>query len=103
MDAGRFRNDLRASRLLVYQAAWHGDMGKDIKTDASLAKVFATEAAGRVMDRCMQIFGGMGMTHELPLERWYRELRIRRVGEGPSEVQRMVIARDMLSGRSKGQ
>ena len=95
--------DLRASRLLVYQAAWHGDMGKDIKTDASLAKVFATEAAGRVVDRCMQIFGGMGMTHELPLERWYRELRIRRVGEGPSEVQRMVIARDMLSGRSKGQ
>ena len=49
----------------------------------------------------MQIFGGMGMTHELPLERWYRELRIRRVGEGPSEVQRMVIARDMLSGRTK--
>ena len=49
----------------------------------------------------MQIFGGMGMTHELPLERWYRELRIRRVGEGPSEVQRMVIARDMLSGRNK--
>ena len=95
--------DLRASRLLTYQAAWNGDMGKDIKTDASLAKVFATEAAGRVVDRCMQIFGAMGMTHELPLERWYRELRIRRVGEGPSEVQRMVIARDMLSGRSKGQ
>ncbi|MFM9999653.1 MAG: acyl-CoA dehydrogenase family protein [Burkholderiaceae bacterium] len=91
--------DLRASRLLVYQAAWNGDLGRDIKIDASIAKVFATEAAGRVVDRCMQIFGGMGMTHELPLERWYRELRIRRVGEGPSEVQRMVIARDMLSGR----
>ncbi len=94
--------DLRASRLLVYQAAWNGDAGKDIKIDASVAKVFATEAAGRVVDRCMQIFGGMGMTHELPLERWYRELRIRRVGEGPSEVQRMVIAREMLSGGSKG-
>lgn len=93
--------DLRASRLLVYQAAWNGDAGKDIKIDASVAKVFATEAASRVVDRCMQILGGMGMTHELPMERWYRELRIRRVGEGPSEVQRMVIARDLLSGRSK--
>ena len=95
--------DLRASRLLVYQAAWNGDLGRDIKVDSSVAKVFATEAAGRVVDRCMQIFGGMGMTHELPLERWYRELRIRRVGEGPSEVQRMVIGRDMLSGRRKEQ
>ena len=94
--------DLRAARLLVYQAAWNGDLGRDIKIDASVAKVFATEAAGRVVDRCMQIFGGMGMTHALPLERWYRELRIRRVGEGPSEVQRMVIARDLLSGRGKG-
>ena len=94
--------DLRASRLLVYQAAWHGDMGKNIKIDASVAKVFATEAASRVVDRCMQVFGAMGMTHELPLERWYRELRIRSVGEGPSEVQRMVIARDMLSGGKKG-
>ena len=93
--------ELRASRLLVWQAAWNGDLGRDIKIDSSVAKVFATEAAGRVVDRCMQIFGAMGMTHELPLERWYRELRIRRVGEGPSEVQRMVIARDMLSGRDK--
>ena len=94
--------DLRAARLLVYQAAWNGDLGRDIKIDASVAKLFATEAAGRVVDRCMQIFGGMGMTHELPLERWYRELRIRRVGEGPSEVQRMVIARDLLSNAFKG-
>ena len=94
--------DLRAARLLVYQAAWNGDLGRDIKIDSSVAKLFATEAAGRVVDRCMQIFGGMGMTHELPLERWYRELRIRRVGEGPSEVQRMVIARDLLSARGKG-
>ena len=93
--------DLRASRLLVYQAAWNGDLGRDIKIDSSVAKVFATEAAGRVVDRCMQVFGAMGMTHGLPLERWYRELRIRRVGEGPSEVQRMVIARELLSSRSK--
>jgi acyl-CoA dehydrogenase len=91
--------ELRAARLLVYEAAWKGDRGEDIKVDASIAKVYATEAAGRVVDRCMQIFGGLGMTHEMPLERWYRELRIRRVGEGPSEVQRMVIARDLFSRR----
>ena len=47
------------------------------------------------------MFGGLGVAQEMPLERWYRELRIRRVGEGPSEVQRMLIARDMLSGRSR--
>lgn len=91
--------ELRAARLLTYQAAWNGDLGKDIKVDASMAKVYATETAARVVDRAMQILGGMGMTHQLPLERWYRELRIRRVGEGPSEVQRMVIARELLSLR----
>ena len=56
----------------------------------------AQPAGGRVVDRAMQIHGGMGMTKDLPLERWYREMRIRRVGEGPSEVQRMVIAREIL-------
>ena len=99
-DREEFEVELRASACLVYEAAWKGDRGEDIKIDASIAKVYATETAGRVVDRCMQIFGGLGMTHEMPLERWYRELRIRRVGEGPSEVQRMVIARDLLSRRS---
>jgi acyl-CoA dehydrogenase len=88
--------ELRAARLLVYQAAWNADMGRDIKVDASIAKVYGTEAAGRVVDRCIQILGGMGVAQELPLERWYRELRIKRIGEGPSEVHRMVVARDML-------
>jgi len=62
----------------------------------SIAKLTASEGGGRVVDRAMQIHGGMGMTKDLPLERWYREMRIRRVGEGPSEVQRMVIAREIL-------
>ena len=91
--------ELRAARLLVYQAAWNADMGRDIKVDASIAKVFGTETAGRVVDRCIQILGGMGVAQELPLERWYRELRIKRIGEGPSEVHRMVIARDLLGGK----
>ena len=72
--------DLRSARLLTWQAAWKGDRGENIKTDAAIAKVYATEAAGRVVDRCMQVLGAMGMTHEMPMERWYRELRIRRVG-----------------------
>ncbi|MEO3388007.1 acyl-CoA dehydrogenase family protein [Mesorhizobium sp. CAU 1741] len=88
--------ELRAARLLVYQAAWNGVLGRDIKTDASIAKVVATETAGRVVDRCIQILGAMGVSREMPLERWYRELRIKRIGEGPSEVHRMVLARELL-------
>lgn len=90
--------ELRAARLLTYQAAWNGDLGKDIKTDASIAKLYATETAGRVIDRCVQILGAMGVAKEFPLERWYRELRIKRIGEGPSEVHRMVLSRQLLRG-----
>jgi len=91
--------ELRAARLLVYDAAWRGDRGEDFKLEASIAKVTATETAGRIVDRCMQILGGLGVSKELPLERWYRELRIHRIGEGPSEVHRMVVARNVLNGR----
>ncbi|MET0607070.1 MAG: acyl-CoA dehydrogenase family protein [Beijerinckiaceae bacterium] len=91
--------ELRAARLLVHQAAARADRGLDIKVDASVAKVYATEIAGKVVDRCIQMFGGLGVAKELPLERWYRELRIKRIGEGPSEVHRMVIARDLLGGQ----
>lgn len=91
--------ELRAARLLVWQAAWKGDLGQNMKVESSIAKVVATETAGRVVDRCIQIMGGMGVTQQLPLERWYRELRIKRIGEGPSEVQRMVVARSLLGNR----
>lgn len=91
--------ELRAARLLVFQAAWRADLGHDIKVDASICKVHATETAGRIVDRCMQIFGGLGVACEMPLERWYREMRIKRIGEGPSEVHRMVVARDLLGGQ----
>ena len=88
--------ELRAARLLTYQAAWQGDFKREVKIDSSIAKVVATETAGRVVDRCIQIFGALGVSKELPLERWYRELRIKRIGEGPSEVHRMVLARSLL-------
>lgn len=89
--------ELRAARLLVYDAASKADRGEPFKVEASIAKVYGTETAGRVVDRCIQILGGMGVTKELPLERWYRELRIKRIGEGPSEVHRMVTARHVLN------
>ena len=89
--------ELRAARLLTWQAAWIGDLGRgDLKIASSIAKVTATETAGRVVDRAIQILGGLGVSQELPLERWYRELRIKRIGEGPSEVHRMVLARHLL-------
>jgi acyl-CoA dehydrogenase len=92
--------EIQSARLLVYQAAWAGDLGRDMKFESSMAKVVATETAGRVVDRAIQIFGGLGVSCELPLERWYRELRIKRIGEGPSEVQRMVVARHLLNRRT---
>ncbi len=93
--------EIRAARGLCWQAAWKADRGEDYKFEASVCKVYATETAGRVVDRCVQIFGGMGVAKEFPLERWYRELRIKRIGEGPSEVHRMVVARQLLSGKTK--
>lgn len=92
--------ELRAARLLIFEAARRGDAGLNFKTEASIAKVVATETAGRVVDRCIQILGGMGVSKELPLERWYREMRIKRIGEGPSEVHRMVLARELVSGKT---
>lgn len=91
--------ELRSARWLLYEAAWKVDRGEDCRYESSSAKVFATEIAGRVVDRAIQIHGGMGVAKENPFERWYRELRIKRIGEGPSEVHRMVVARDLLSGR----
>ena len=94
--------ELRAARLLVYDAASKVDAGEIGKVDASVCKLYGTETAGRVVDRAIQMFGGMGVAKEMPLERWYRELRVKRIGEGPSEVHRMVIARDKLRNTDGG-
>lgn len=92
--------ELRAARLLTWQAAWIADLGRgDLKVASSIAKVMATETANRVVDRAIQILGGLGVSQELPLERWFREMRIKRIGEGPSEVHRMVLARQLLGTR----
>ncbi len=88
--------DIRHARWLTLDAAARADRGEPFRTEAAMAKISATEAGGRVVDRCMQMFGGYGVTKDFPFERWYREMRIRRIGEGPNEVQRHIIARDLL-------
>jgi len=93
--------DIRQATLMTLAAAAKCDRGEPFRMEAGLAKLVASEAAGRVVDRSMQIFGGYGMTKDFPFERWYRELRIRRVGEGPNEVQRHVVARDLLGASLK--
>jgi len=90
--------EIHLTRLMALEGAWKVDRGLDVRQEASMIKVFATEMAFRVLDRCIQCFGGLGVTKELPLERWLREIRVLRIGEGPSEVHRMVIARNILKG-----
>jgi acyl-CoA dehydrogenase len=92
--------DIRTGRWIALEAAWKADLGQPFRFESAMAKLLCTEGAGRVVDRSMQIFGGLGMSKDLPLERWWRELRIRRIGEGPSEIQRVIMARDILNVRS---
>ena len=88
--------EIRAARWLVWEGAWKADRGEDARVEASIAKLYSSEVLGRVIDAAVQIHGGYGVSKEFPLERWYREARVRRIGEGPSEVHRMVIARSLF-------
>lgn len=88
-------HDIRTATMMILLAADRADKGRPFRTESSSAKIIATEAASRVVDHAIQIHGGMGVSKEMPLERWYRELRIRRIGEGATEVHRMVVGRDL--------
>jgi len=89
--------ELEAARLLVYQAAWINDHGQEgLKQKSSMAKLFATEAAQRIVDQALQIHGGMGVVVGTPVEQLYRDVRALRIYEGTSEIQKMVIARTLL-------
>jgi acyl-CoA dehydrogenase len=90
---------LHACRLMVLDAAAKQDAGQDVRTEASMVKLFGTEMAQEVLDRAMQTFGAMGVAKELPLQLMMQKVRTMRVYEGPSEVHRMVIARRMLATR----
>jgi len=88
--------EINAARWMVYQAAWMLDQGLDAREQIAMVKVQAAETLGRVVDRAVQIFGGMGFCKELPIERYYRDARIYRIFDGTSEIHRGVIAKSAL-------
>lgn len=88
--------EISASRLLVHRAAWLAGSGQPFLREASMAKVFASEAATRAAGKAVQIHGGYGYTREFPVERYLRDAKLCEIGEGTSEVQRMVIAHELL-------
>ncbi len=94
---GEMSLDIDASSLLIYRAAWTKDKGAErITKEAAMAKLFATEAAQRVIDEAVQIFGGSGVVSGFPVEQLYREIRALRIYEGASEVQKLIIAAQTL-------
>jgi len=94
---GEMSLDIDASSLLIYRAAWTKDKGAErITKEAAMAKLFATEAAQRVIDEAVQIFGGSGVVSGVPVEQLYREIRALRIYEGASEVQKLIIAAQTL-------
>jgi acyl-CoA dehydrogenase len=94
--------EIEAARLLTWQAAWAHDHGRDARVQASMAKLYSTEMGFRVVDRAIQTLGGMGVSKDLPLEHWFRDLRVSRIVEGASEIHRYLIARDALGAASLG-
>ena len=92
--------EIEALRWLVLAAAWQVDQGLDSRQAQSMAKLYGGVKANEIVDRVLQIHGGMGYTRELPIERWYRELRLLRIYEGTDEIQRRTIARNLLKGHA---
>jgi alkylation response protein AidB-like acyl-CoA dehydrogenase len=90
--------EIQAARLLVYQAAWLKEKGRSYTKEAAMAKLFASEMAERVCRNAIQIHGGYGYSREYPVERMYRDARLMTIGEGTSEIQRLVIARQLRLG-----
>jgi len=89
--------DVHQMRLVVYHAAWKNDCGEDTRIEAGMVKFLASEMVGRVVDRAIQIHGAMGTAMELPLAHWYERVRMMRIYEGATEVQKyQVVARALL-------
>ncbi|TRY27377.1 acyl-CoA dehydrogenase [Brevibacillus sp. LEMMJ03] len=93
--------EIEAAKWIVLRAAWMAEKGLDARHQSSMAKLFGANMGNRVVDRVLQIHGGMGYTKELPIERWYREARLWRIYEGTDEIQRRTIARNLLKGYVK--
>jgi alkylation response protein AidB-like acyl-CoA dehydrogenase len=90
---------IEAARVLTYRAAVLSESGERFSKEASMAKVFATEACNAIAARAVQIFGGYGYSREYPVERYYRDARVTTIYEGTSEIQRIVISKNVLAGR----
>jgi alkylation response protein AidB-like acyl-CoA dehydrogenase len=95
--------EIDAARLLVYRAAFMKEAGAPIGKEAAMAKMYASEVALRVTDKAIQIHGGYGYTRDFPVERMYRDAKLCTIGEGTTEIQRMVIARHVLGRAVKGE
>src|SRR6266566_3192638 len=93
--------EIESAKWLTLYAAWRAQSGLDARHASSVAKLNGAIMANQVVDRVLQIHGGMGYTKELPIERWYRELRLLRIYEGTDEIQRRTIARNLLKGHVK--
>ena len=93
--------EIEAARWLILRAAWTVDQGDDFRHASSMAKLNGAAMVNNVIDRVLQIHGGMGYTRELPIERWYRQVRLLRIFEGTDEMQRLIISRDLLRGYTK--
>lgn len=89
-------SEVFAGRQMVYRSSWEKDQGRNIRKEAAMTKLFCTEMLGRVADSALQIHGGMGYMKEFPVERIYRDARVVRIYEGTSEVQKLVIAKELL-------
>ena len=89
-----------SAALLTYRAAWQRDQGRGVTREAAMAKMTATENAQQVIDAAVQMFGGLGVVSEQPVERLYREIRALRIYEGATEVQQLIIARELLRGEA---
>ena len=90
------KTEIYAAKCMVLDAARRRDLGENISTEASCSKMFATEMCGRVADRCLQIHGGAGYISEYSIERFYRDVRLFRLYEGTTQIQQIIIARDMI-------
>lgn len=90
---------IHAARLMTYDCAWKLDQGRDVRVEISMIKAYATEMAWEVVDRAMQTFGAMGMTKELPLQLMASRLRTMRIYDGPTEVHKWVVARNLMGSR----
>lgn len=90
-----------SAALLTYRAAWQRDQGRNVTTEAAMAKMVATEGAQQVIDAAVQLWGGLGVVSEVPVERLYREIRALRIYEGATEVQQLIIARELLRNVSQ--